>query len=297
MRVVGKRSTGEKAFAVLNALIMLFMIVICLYPMLYVLFASVSEPARLTGHQGLMFKPLGFTLRGYRMVLENPGIVSGYINTVFYVAVGTLFNIVMTSLGAFVLSRKSFYFKNMMMFGIVFTMFFSGGLIPSYLVIQKLGLIDTRWALIIPGVISTYNLIVMRTSFLEIPDSLEESAKIDGANELTILCRIVLPLSKALIAVMVLFYGVAHWNSWFNAMLYLRNRDLYPLQLILREILLINASDNMTAEAGIGQGDISAYKILIQYATIVVATLPVLLLYPFIQKYFTKGVMIGAVKG
>lgn len=295
--MVGKKSIGEKIFSFFNTMVMIGLILICAYPLIYVFSASFSEPVKLAQHEGLLLKPLGFTLKGYEMVLDDPRISTGYANTLFYVIVGTVINLIMTSLGAYALSRKNLYFGGVIMFVVVFTMFFSGGLIPSYLLVQKLGLINSRWALIVPGAVSTYNMIVMRTSFMAIPDSLIESAKIDGANDLTILFRIVIPLSKAVLAVMVLFYGVSHWNAWFSAMVYLRNRSLYPLQLILREILLMNASDNMTADSGIGQGDLSAYKILIQYTTIVVATVPILFLYPFIQKYFTKGVMIGAVKG
>jgi putative aldouronate transport system permease protein len=184
--------------------------------------------------------------------------------------------------------------KNPIMMLIVFTMFFSGGLIPNYLLVSELGMLNTRWALIIPGAISTYNLIIMRTSFQGIPASLEESAKIDGANDFTILFRIILPLSLPIVSVMILFYGVSHWNAWFNALLYLRDRDLYPLQLVLREILITNSTDSMTT----GASDIDKALIseTIKYAAIIVATVPVLFLYPFLQKYFVKGVMIGAVK-
>jgi putative aldouronate transport system permease protein len=181
-----------------------------------------------------------------------------------------------------------------MTFIIVFTMFFSGGLIPNYLTVMNLGLIDSRWAIILPSAISTYNMIIMRTSFSSIPDSLEESATIDGANDITILTCIILPLSLPIIAVMVLFYGVSHWNSWFSAMFYLRSRTLYPLQLILREILITNSIDNMTTD--VSAMDKEPIGESIKYATIMVATLPVLFIYPFLQKYFVKGVMIGAIK-
>jgi putative aldouronate transport system permease protein len=180
------------------------------------------------------------------------------------------------------------------MFMIVVTMFFQGGLIPTYLLVSNLGLVDTPWAMIIPGAINTWNLIIMRTSFQAVPASLEESAKIDGANEWTIMWRIILPLSIPVMAVMVLFYAVGHWNAWFNAMIYLRDRNLYPLQLILREILITNSTDSMMTNAsGVDKMPISE---TIKYATIMVATIPILVLYPFLQKYFVKGVMIGALK-
>jgi putative aldouronate transport system permease protein len=200
----------------------------------------------------------------------------------------------MTALGAFTLSRKYFRLANPLMLLISFTMLFSGGMIPNYILIQNLGLINNRWALILPTLINVFNLIILRTSFQSIPASLEESAKLDGANELDVFLKIVLPLSKASIAVIVLFIAVMHWNSWFPASLYLTDRAKYPLQIILREIL-IDGSTNMTSAGA--NASISVYKTLIKYCTVVVSTLPILAIYPFIQKYFTKGVMVGAIKG
>lgn len=295
--MVIKRSKGEIVFEAGNAIVMSIMIAICLYPLLYVLFASFSDPHKLMAHSGPLLSSLGFTLKGYEMVLRNPSIATGYVNTIFYVVAGTAVNLFMTSLGAYVLSRKNAYWVNKMMLFIVFTMFFSGGTIPYYLLIKNLGGINSYWALILPGAISTWNLIVMRTSFLSIPDSLEESAKMDGANDLVVLFRIIIPLSTSMLAVMALFYGVAHWNSWFGAMLFLRKREMYPLQLILREVLIQNSSQDMIVQASIDQTDASVYSLLIQYCTIIVATAPILMVYPFLQKYFVKGVMIGAVKG
>ena len=207
---------------------------------------------------------------------------------------GTLLNLFMTSLCAFVLSRRRLPYKKALALLVLFTMYFSGGLIPRYLIISGLGLLDSYFAILLPTAISTYNMIVMRTSFENIPECLEESAAIDGANDLIILTRIILPLSMPVIAVMLLFYGVGHWNSWFNAMIYLRTRTKYPLQLILREILITNSLDSMTTD--IGSLDKEPIGETIKYATIIVATLPVLFIYPFLQKYFTKGIMLGAVK-
>jgi putative aldouronate transport system permease protein len=201
----------------------------------------------------------------------------------------------MTSFGAYALSRQHVMWKNPVMFLIVFTMFFSGGLIPTYLLIQDLGMLNTRWALIIPSAMSAYNLIIMRTSFQSVPVSLEESAKLDGASDFTVLFRVILPLSMPVVAVMILFYGVAHWNSWFSALIYLRKRELYPLQLILREILITSSTESMMTS--VGGADKTPIGETIKYATIIVATGPILLLYPFLQKYFVKGVMIGAIKG
>jgi len=207
--------------------------------------------------------------------------------------IGTALNLTLTTFAAYALSRKAFLLKKAIMMGIVFTMFFSGGLIPSYLIVKGLGLYNSRFALILPGAMSAWNMIIMRTSFMGLPDSLEESAKIDGAHDFTILFRIVLPLSKAVVAVMILFYAVGHWNAWFNAMIYLKDRGKYPLQLILREILVMNSTEVMLSGDNFG----SSMDIIIRYASIIVASVPILCVYPFLQKYFVKGVMIGAVKG
>lgn len=291
-----KRSRSEQAFAVLNHLIMVFVVMICVYPVLHVLFASFSIPSLLMQHRGVLIRPLGFTLQGYGLVFANRSIMTGYINTIVYVSFGTALNLLLTSFGAYGLSRKNVMWRNLIMILIVFTMFFSGGLIPLFLLVRSLGLLNTRLAMILPTAISAWNLIVMRTVVsMTIPDSLEESAKIDGANDFVILFRIVLPLCTAVLAVMALFYGVGHWNQWFNAMLYLRSRALYPLQLILREILITRDLTAMPVDqftAGREQ-----YQELIKYSVIVVATVPIMCIYPFLQKYFVRGIMIGALKG
>lgn len=290
-----KKTIGEKIFDALNVLFMCLLMFISFYPVLHVLAASFSDPSRLMRHQGPLMWPLGFTLKGYELVFENPNILSGYKNTLTYLVLGTTINIFMTSLGAYVLSRKNVMFGRPLMFIITFTMYFGGGLIPWYLLIKNMGMIDTIWAMIIPGAISTYNLIVMRTSFMAIPDSLEESARIDGANDFTILFKIILPLSKAVLAVMILFYAVGYWNSWFTAMLFLKSRKLFPLQLILREILITNSKDTMMQQM-ISPMEKDLYKDLIQYCTIIVGTVPIFFVYPFLQKHFTQGVMIGSLK-
>ncbi len=291
-----KRTKGERFFQVLLVLFMLFMIVITLYPFVYVLLSSISDSRQLMSHTGLLLSPQGFNLDAYAKVFQNPNIVGGYINTIVIVAGGTLLNLFMTSLGAYVLSRKGVPWTRTVMLVIVFTMFFSGGLIPMYLLVNNwLDLGNSLLALIIPGLISTWNLIILRTSFEAIPDGLIESARMDGAQDFTILFRIVLPLSLPVMAVMVLFYGVSHWNSWFSAMIYLRDRELFPLQLILREILIQNSTAYMSGDAS--ASDVEAVGESIKYATIIVATLPILAVYPFLQKYFVKGVMIGSIKG
>lgn len=289
-----KRTIGENIFDIFNVCFMATLMFITVYPLLYVIFASFSEPSQLISHIGVLWGSEGFTLKGYEMVFKNTMIFTGYGNTIFYVLVGTALNLVLTSFAAYALSRKTFLFKKVIMLGIVFTMFFSGGLIPIYIIVKDIGLYNSRLALILPGAMSAWNMIIMRTSFMELPDSLEESAKIDGANDFTVLFRIVIPLSKAVIAVMVLFYGVGHWNAWFNAMIYLKERAKYPLQLVLREILIMNSTESMLS-GGDNYG--TSMDVIVKYACIIVATVPILCLYPFLQKYFVKGVMIGAVKG
>jgi putative aldouronate transport system permease protein len=291
-----KRSTGERIFYLFDACFLIIFMILCLYPFLYVAFASVSNPIDIVKHRGILLRPLGFTLASYKMVFENPMILVGYQNTLIILAAGTTLNLLLTAFGAYGLSRKKVVLRNIIMFGIVFTMMFRGGLIPLYLQVRNLGLLDTRWALVLPSAISAWNLIIMRTYFLTIPDSLEESARIDGANDWTILFRIILPLAMPVVAVMLLFYGVYHWNAWFHAMIFLRERTLYPLQIILREILIANDTSMMTTSL-IDVRDEEQIGETIKYSTIMVATLPILFIYPALQKYFMKGILIGAIKG
>lgn len=292
-----RRTKGQNIFEVFNYIIMVLVMFTMLYPILHVIFASLSSPYELMAHQGPLLYPLKFNLAAYAMVFKNPMIVKGYGNTLFIVVVGTCINIALTSLAAYVLSRKNFMPAKVVTVFIVFTMFFQGGLIPSYLNVRSLGLYDSLFAIILPASISVFNLIIMRTGFEAIPVSLEESAKIDGAGHFTILWKIVLPLALPTIAVIVLYYAVAHWNGWFNAMIYLNTREKFPLQLVLREILIQNDTTNMASSSGVGVGDQEVVGETIKYAVIVVATLPILFVYPFLQKYFVKGVMVGAVKG
>ena len=289
-----RRSFGDVSFDVVNTVLLLLIVVVTIYPFLYVLFASFSDPARFASHTGLLLRPLGFETQSYKAVFENQNIFTGYKNTLFYVVVGTAVSMLITTLSAYVLSRKGYRLKRPLTFMAVFTMFFSGGLIPFYLQVNSLGLADTRWALIFPAAMSTYNMIVMRTAFSNVPESLEESARIDGAQDFTILFRIVLPLSLPTVAIMILFYGVSKWNAWFYAMVFLRGRSLYPLQLILREILILSSTSDMVTDMYVNK---DLFSETIKYATIIVATVPILCVYPFIQKYFVKGIMIGAVKG
>lgn len=284
-----------KTFRVFNIIFLLLLNLTMLYPMLYVVFASLSDSSKLMGHMGLLIKPLNANLNAYKAVFTNPMIGRGYINTIAVVFTSVVLSMVMTILCAFVLSRKEVALRNVFMGFVLFTMFFSGGLIPFYLTVKNVGLENSLWSLIIPYLINVYNMVIMRTSFSQIPEPLIESAKLDGANPMQVLLKIVLPLSVPVMMVIVLYYAVAQWNAWFSAMIFLHERSKFPLQLILREILIQN--DTATMMQGVGMKDATSIGETIQYAVIVVATVPILVIYPFIQRFFTEGVMIGAVKG
>lgn len=288
-----KESISYKIFKAADILIISLIALVCLYPMIYVLFASLSNSALFIQHQGLLFKPLDLTFDSYIQVTKHPMIVRGYINTIFVVIAGLATNMLCTLTGGYVLSVKEFKWRKLLNRLVVFTMLFSGGMVPHYLTVKAVGLLDSYWSLILPVAINTFNLIIIRTAFESVPESLAESARLDGANDFIILFRIILPLTMPSVAVIILYYGVQHWNSWFSSMLYLQTRQKYPLQLILREILLQNDTSTMTA----GGGDTIGMSDTVKYAVIIVSTLPILCLYPFLQRYFVKGVMVGAVKG
>lgn len=293
--MVESKTIWDRLFTVFNYTLLSLILLLTLYPCWYVVVASVSDPVKLYAGSKFMIWPRGFSLQAYDIIMDHAMLWKSYSNTLIYVSVSTVLGLTLTILGAFVLSRKYLPGKNAMLMMVTITMFFGGGLIPSYLVNVKLGLVNTRWAMILPGAISTYNMIMMLTYFRGIPDSLEESARIDGANELIILTWIVIPLSLPVIAVISLYIIVSHWNSYIAATIYLRDRELYPLQVILREILISGSSnlDQMTS----GYDDFAAYSEAVKYATIIVSTLPVLAIYPFLQRFFVKGVMLGAIKG
>lgn len=290
-----RRSRGDVIFDIINTSILILITLTILYPLIFVVSASFSDPMLvLTGKVSLL--PKEPTLKAYKVVFKNQDILSGYKNTIVYTVVGTLINLVMTIAGAYPLSRKDFLGRKTLTLFFTVTMFFSGGLIPTYLIIRDLGLYNNFWVMVIPGAVSVWNMFIMRAFFQNsIPMELEEAAFIDGASNMTILLKIVLPLSAPIIAVMVMYYGVGHWNAYFNALIYLNDRDRYPLQLILREILLQNQMSEMTEGETVVSQQLLAEGI--KYAVIVVASVPVLLLYPFLQKYFMKGVMVGAIKG
>jgi putative aldouronate transport system permease protein len=295
-----KESPSRIVFQIFNYAFLVLIAVICVAPLWHVIAGSISDPTLLTQNSGMILWPLSdethpLTLKGYQLVFNNNSLVRGYANTIFYVAIGTTLQILFTSLAAYCVSRKKTLWMKYLMIAITITMFFNGGIIPSYLVVKSLKMINTRWAIIIPSMINVFNLIIVRTSFISLPASLEESAQLDGAGHITILMKIVLPLTKATIAVVALFYAVARWNEYFLPMIYLTNRKLYPLQVILKEIL--TEADQSSISYQTSTGSLDKYKSLVEYCTIVVATLPILCIYPFIQKYFVTGVMIGSIKG
>lgn len=293
MAMVIKKTASQKAFDVFNYVFLTLLVLLTLYPCIYVVVASLSDPNEVMKAGGLMIWPKDFQLDTYKLVFKNRMILVGYKNTIFYVVVGTAINLILTIFGAYGLSRRDVPGRNAMMMMIIFTMFFRGGMIPEFLINKSLGIYDNRLAVILPYAISVYNLIIMRTFFQNIPVSLEESAKIDGANDFVILFRIMVPLAIPSIAVVGLYYGVEHWNSYMRSLIYLRNRELFPLQIILREILLQNQNEALQSATD----TTFAYAENLKYATIVVATVPILCVYPFLQRFFVKGVMIGAVKG
>lgn len=289
-------SSEDRIFDFVVNVIGVFIIIIVLYPLCFVLSASFSDPDRVLRGE-LILLPRGFTLEPYKMVFENPDIWQGYRNTIFYTVAGTIINITMTILAAYPLSRKDMPFRKILTLVIIFTMYFNGGLIPTYLLVRNLGMYNTVWAILIPAAISTYNLIVARTFFEQsIPEELYESAKLDGCSNIRMLFSIVMPLSSAILAVLVLYYGVAHWNSYFPALVYLRDEKLFPLQIILRDILLLGQTEQLGSNT-VGMGEKIQMAEGIKYSVIVVSSVPILMLYPFLQKYFVKGVMIGAIKG
>lgn len=289
-----KETTGSKIFDIVNVIILGLLAVVCLYPMLHVIFSAFSESNLLMKHEGLLLHPLGFTVKSFQMVFKHPLIIKSYLNTFIAVGGSLIVNMLLTLLAAYALSRKNVKVSALFMKFVIVTMYFSGGMVPLFLAVKSYGLLNNYLALILPTAINTFNLIIMRTSFMAIPDSMEESAKIDGANDFQVLFLIMLPLAMSSIAVIILYYTVQHWNAWFNAMIFLQERKMYPLQLVLREILIQNDTQSMTMEASV---DGESFAEAVKYAVIVVATLPILCLYPFLQKYFVKGVLVGAVKG
>ncbi len=293
--MVESRRAIDRLFHIFNYSVLFLVLLVTLYPCWYVVVASISDPVKLYAGSRLLLMPRDFSTKAYEIILNHAALWRSYANTLFYVGASTVLGLTLTVLGAYVLSRRDLPGKRVMLTLITVTMFFGGGLIPTYLVVVALGLVNTVWAMILPAAISTYNIIMMLTYFRGLPASLEESAYIDGANDFVILMRIIVPLSYPVIAVISLYIIVSNWNSYIPATIYLRNRDLFPLQVILREILISGSSNLDTLTSG--YDDFAAYSESVKYATIIVSTLPVLIVYPFLQRFFVKGVMLGALKG
>jgi putative aldouronate transport system permease protein len=288
-----RKSAGDVVTDVVVWLSMIIVLVITLYPFVYIISMSISGQEHVL-NKSIWLYPKSISFHAYRQVFANPNLWQSYSNTIFYTVCGTLINVAMTVMAAYPLSRPKFVVKKFFMLMIVITMFFSGGLVPLFILIQNLGLYNTRWALLLPGAISAFNVIIARTFFQTIPESLHESAKLDGANDASVLTRIVLPLSKPILAVLTLFYAVGHWNSYLPALMYLSDSRLHPLSVYLIKVLIENNTQML--EGMMEQSTRSIYAIQIKYAIIVVAVLPIVVIYPFLQKYFVTGVMIGSLK-
>ncbi len=287
---------GYRIFTVVNTVVLSLVTLATAYPMWYVVIASLSDPMGMTQDYGLMWLPkFPLSVESYRMAFINPLVITGLRSTLFILVVGVGLNLVFSCLGAYVMSLRKSIFRKPLSVLIIFTMYFSGGIIPIYLNVQSLGLMNSLWSVILPFLINTYNMLILRSAFLAIPDSLIEVARIDGAGHWRVLTKIFLPLSGATMAVMILYYAVGHWNAWFYAMLFIQTPEKYPLQVVLRQIILMNQNASVTAALSDTASTMLAE--LIKYALIVISSFPILLLYPYLQRFFTKGMMIGAIKG
>jgi putative aldouronate transport system permease protein len=292
-----KGSQADRIFDIVNVVLVSIIFILVLYPLIYILSASVSDPYAVS-NGAMWLYPVNFTWEGYEKIFASSEIWNGYKNAIIYTITGTLVNVVLTVMAAYPLSRKNFMARNFFTFVFAFTMLFSGGLIPLYMVVKSLGLLNTMWALILPSAVSMWNVIVARTYFqISIPDELYEAAQIDGSKNFGYLIRIVLPLSKPILAVLILFYGVGHWNKFFEALIFLNDESKYPLQLILRNILIKNMLSQEMVDQFTDFAEQDRIAEVIKYGLIVISSIPMLVIYPFVQKHFVKGVMIGALKG
>lgn len=291
------RSKGDRLFDYFNVALLSVILFLVLYPLYVIVISSFSDPDLVNAGEIWLF-PRDITFEGYKRILSDKSIWTGYRNSIMYTVIGTSINVVLTITSGYALSRKDLVGRQFFILMIVFTMFFNGGIIPSYLLVKEFGMVNTMWALIIPTAVTAFNVIITRTFFqMTIPDELLEASQIDGCRNITFFIRIVLPLSVPIIAVMVLFSAVSHWNSYFNALIYLRDESLYPLQLILRKILVANEAQASMVDNLNEIMEQQRIADLMKYGVIIVSSLPVLVLYPFLQKYFVKGLMIGSVKG
>jgi putative aldouronate transport system permease protein len=291
-----QESRVDRMFLFCTYLLLVTFLAIVLLPLLNILASSFSDPLAVSSGR-VLFWPVDFSLRGYEVALSDPQITTGFLNSLFYTTVGTLISVTLTIAIAYPLSRKGLFGRGVVMSVVIFTMLFSGGLIPTYMVVQDLGMLNTRWAMVIPQAIGVWQVVIASTYFRTmIPDELYEAAQIDGCGDLRFLWKVALPLAKPMIAVVALMYAIAQWNSYFDALLYLRDEDLYPLQLVLRNILILNTNGGVATDPAIAM-ERQQLADLLKYSLIVIASVPVLLIYPFVARYFTKGIMIGAIKG
>lgn len=291
-----RESLTDRLFLTGVYVFLTLILIIILLPLLNIVSSSFSHPSAVVAGK-VWLLPVDFSIAGYKAVFNNPNILVGFRNSLFYTVVGTFVNVILTIMIAYPLSRKTFVGRGIIMAILVFTMLFDGGLIPYYLVVKSLGLLNTVWAMILPGAVAVFQVIIARTFFqTTIPDDLYEAAEMDGCSDLRFVSSIVIPLSKPIIAVMTLMYAVGHWNTYFQALIFLRDPNLFPLQIILREILVLNSVDPAMMSNVDQTLALAGLKEQLKYALIVVASLPVLIIYPFVQKHFTKGVMIGSLK-
>ena len=299
-----KHSRSDKIFDMIDMVLLTLMMAVILYPLYFIVIASISSPAAVNSGQVLLF-PKGATLEGYKYVLKDNSIWKGYANTIILTVTGTLVNMFLTVTCAYALSKSHLPFIKFIMFAMTFTMFFSGGIIPTYLLVSGMGMRDTIWSLILPTAVSVYNVILMRTYFMNsVPDEIIQAAKIDGCSEIKALAAVVLPLSKPILVTIALFYGVGHWNQFFQALIYISDKDRFPLQLVLRNMLLMGNNAMTSMLSGGMSGENAKYMAelmkqieILKYAVIIVSVLPVLIVYPFLQKFFMKGIMMGSLKG
>lgn len=298
--MVQTKTVGRRIFEAVNATLLVAFVGICVLPIWHVLCASVSDPMYVLSSSGLILWPRDITFQGYSLVFQNQAILRSFGNTLLYVTLATVIGLFITAMGGYALSRKNLLWSNVIMLLITFTMLFSGGIVPAYLMLKQLGLYNSPWVLILPMCVNTFNLIIVRTAMANVPPSLEESAKLDGAGHFTIFWHIVLPLIKPTMATIALYYAVFHWNAWFFASIFLRDRRLYPMQLVLKELLVANDFSSVTSNltsAEAADMSLNLSRELIKYCTIVISSVPIFCVYPFVQKYFEAGVMVGAVKG
>lgn len=292
-----RRTARDRVFDLVNNTVLTMIFIGVLYPLVYVVACSFSSTLAIYSGKVWLY-PVGFNVTAYREILQYRPVLTGYANTIFYTVVGTAINVVCTIMAAYPLSRRDLYGRRVLMFVFTFTMIFNGGLIPTYLVVRNLGIINTRWAMLLPVAVGVYFVIIARTFFEHtIPQDLLDASRIDGASDVQFISRVVLPLSGALIAVITLFYSVMHWNAFFQAFIYLNRRELYPLQIFLREILVMNEIDPSMSIDPEAMQQMEDLRELLKYALIIVSTLPIIVVYPFVQRYFVRGVMLGSLKG